>query len=141
MIDLKVETENNSGCVYVRGVFWHQSKGIRLKVVCLKGRRELHPPSASGILVLDHEIHSTKNRVPGEVYNVPSIVVEHTQGADQPPKGGDLIRVSHQLLHRPTRLLVQHVTELGSALGRWEGRNRGERCSGDGENAGNQSLV
>ena len=79
---------------------------------------DLHPPATSGILVLNHEVHSTENSVPSEVDDLPSVVVEDTQRTDQPPKGGDLIRVSHQLLHRPTRLFVQHVTEFGGAL-RW----------------------
>jgi len=97
--------------------------------MCVGGvcrRSGLHPPAASGILVLNHEVHSTKDGVPGEVYDLPSVVIEDTQRADQPPKGGDLIRVSHQLLHRPTRLFEQHVTELGGALLRWEGSERRE---------------
>ena len=82
---------------------------------------DLHPPATSSILVLDDEVHGTENSVPGEVDDLPSVVIENTEGADQPPKGGDLIRVSHQLLHRPTRLFVQHVTQFGGALGWWEG--------------------
>jgi hypothetical protein len=89
-------------------------------------RSDLHPPAASGILVLNDEVHSTEDGVPGEVDDLPSVVIEDTQRANQPPEGGDLIRVGHQLLHRPTRQFVQHVTELGGALLWWEGSERAE---------------
>jgi hypothetical protein len=109
----------------VCGYFGSSPKGMRLRCVCVGGgvccQSDLHPPATTGILVLDHQVHSTENSVPGEVYNLPSVVIEDTECTDQPPKGGDLIRVSHQLLHRPTRLFVQHVTEFGGALRWWEG--------------------
>ena len=108
------------------GILAPVQKEYTSKMYGLVSERFLHPPSTSGILVLNHEVHSTKNGVPGEVDNIPSIVIEDTERADQPPKGGDLIRISHQLLHRPARLFVQHVTELGGALLRWERTERGK---------------
>ena len=114
-----------SVCVY-EGILAPVQKEYTSKMYGLVSERFSHPPSTSGILVLNHEVHSTENGVPGEVDNIPSIVIEDTERADQPPKGGDLIRISHQLLHRPARLFVQHVTELGGALLRWERTERGK---------------
>ena len=42
----------------------------------------VHPPTAPGGLVLNHEVHTTENSVPCQANDSPSVVVEGTHSAD-----------------------------------------------------------